>query len=263
MFRQSKLLKKIREGGVARVCSTGTNAVYYPALAAHFGYDAVWVDAEHRVWEPREVREMVLRHHLAGVDCIFRPSSTEGTALSRVLEDGVTALLIPMVNTAERARDLVAFTKFPPLGDRGLDGSGLDAGFSVGRLPDYTARANAETALIALIESPLGVENVEAIAAVEGVDLVFVGPGDLSLRLGCKNSLGEPKVRAAFEAVAAACKRQGKPWGGPAGTIEDAKLLIELGAQFVNFGSEFGGVMKHLEACSAQWNAQNLGQVRL
>ena len=255
MPRASRLLAKIREGKVARVFSTGSPLVYLPAMAAHHGYDAVWVDAEHRAWDPTLVREMLLRHHQSDIDCIFRPSSTERTALSRLLEDGATALMIPMVNTVEQARQLVQATKFPPLGDRGLDGSGLDAGFLVGRPADYPAWANRETALIVQIESPQGVENAAAIAAVDGVDLLFLGPGDLSLRLGCTPSLSEPKLRAAVEQVALGCHQAGKPWGYPVGTMEDARTVIGLGARLVSYGNEFTAVQQHLEACSAAWSA--------
>lgn len=254
MFRRSKLLSKIRAGKVARVCSTGSPLIYMPAMAAHYGYDAVWVDSEHRAWDPLQVREMLLRHHHADIDCVFRPYNIERASLSRYLEDGASALMIPMVNTPERARQLVEFTKFPPLGDRGLDGSGIDAGYWIGRGPDYTGEANRETALIVQIETPQAVDNVADIAAVEGVDIVFMGPGDLSLRLGCTPSLKEPKLRAALERMAEGCAKHKKPWGFPVGTIEDAKTVIDMGAQFVNFGSEFMGVMNQLESCAAQWN---------
>jgi 4-hydroxy-2-oxoheptanedioate aldolase len=253
MFSPSKLLAKIRAGKVARVCVTGSPLAYMPAMAAHYGYDGVWIDAEHRAWDPLQVREMILRTHHAGIDCVFRPSSTDSTALSRYLEDGVTALMIPMVNTPERARELVSATKFPPLGERGLDGSGLDAGFAVGRSPDYVQQANRETALIVMIESPEGVANVADIAAVEGVDLVFMGPGDLSLRLGCTPSLADPKLRTAIERMAENCRKHGKPWGYPVATIEDARTVVSMGAQFINFGGEFSAVMKELETCSANW----------
>jgi 4-hydroxy-2-oxoheptanedioate aldolase len=254
MFRSSKLLAKIRAGKVARSCVTGSPLAYFPAMASHHGYDAVWVDAEHRAWDAIQVREMILRAHHADIDCIFRPSNTDRTALSRYLEDGVTALLIPMVNTAARARELVSATKFPPLGERGLDGSGLDAGFHVGKPTDYVQRANQETALMVMIESPEGLMNVESIASVDGVDIVFIGPGDLSLRLGCTPSIADPKLRAAVEHVAKACGKHDKPWGYPVGTVEDARIAVEMGAQWINVGSEFSGVLKELESCAQQWD---------
>ena len=172
--------------------------------------------------------------------------------LSRLLEDGATALMIPQVNTPERAAELVAATKFPPLGDRGLDGSGLDSGFYVKRSRDYAAEANRETALILQIETPLAVGNAEAMAAIDGVDILFMGPGDLSLRLGCTASLREPKIRAALERMRAACQQHGKPWGYPAGTIEDARELVAMGAQFLVFGNEFLGLHQYLGNCAEQ-----------
>jgi 4-hydroxy-2-oxoheptanedioate aldolase len=253
MFRTSKLLAKIRAGQVARTCVTGSPLTYFPAIAAHYGYDAVWVDAEHRAWDPLQIREMILRCHQADVDCVFRPSNTDRTALSRHLEDGATALMIPMVNTAARACELASAMKFPPQGERGLDGTGLDAGFAVGRPANYVQQANRETALITMIESPEGLLNIESIASVDGVDFVFLGPGDLSLRLGCSPSLSDAKLRAAVEHVAKACAKHGKPWGYPVGSIEDARTVAAMGAQWINFGSEFSGVLKELETCAAIW----------
>ncbi|MEZ0389188.1 MAG: HpcH/HpaI aldolase/citrate lyase family protein [Verrucomicrobium sp.] len=252
MITTSKLLAKIRNGGVARVCSTGSPVIYFPALAARFGYDAVWMDAEHRAWEAGDIREMILRHHHAGIDCIFRPSLSGKAALSRYLEDGAAGLMIPHVNTPEQARELVMHTKFPPLGDRGLDGSGLDAGYWIHKPYDYPARANRETALIVQIETPIALANVDSIVAVPGVDLLFLGPGDLSLRLGCKASVQDPVLRDAVATLAEACRKHQKPWGMPVGSSEDARTIIEMGAQLVAMGSEFFGVYRELEACSAK-----------
>ena len=92
----------------------------------------------------------------------------------------------------------------------------------------------------------------ENIHVLLGGDLGLRGR-DLSLRLGCAASLQETKLRSAIESVAAACKRAKKPWGLPVGSIEDARTVIGLGAQFVNFGNEFMAVMKQLETCSSQW----------
>src|SRR5262249_14489290 len=153
-----------------------------------------------------------------------------------------TALLIPHVNTVERAQQLVQATKFPPIGDRGVAGDGMDAGFWVGISPDYTDCANRETFLAVQIETPLAIKNVEAIAAVEGIDLLFLGPGDLSLRLGCQPSLHDPKLRAAAQALVSACDRNGKAWGYPAVKVEEAERAKDLGCRFLVLGSAFWGV---------------------
>src|SRR5688572_11207937 len=112
-MRPSKVLQKLRSGKVARICSASNFIPYFPHLAAKFGYDGIWMDAEHRSWNPREIEGMMAQHHLANIDCIWRPPTLEKAGLSRLLEDGATGLLIPQVNTAERAQQLVAATKFP------------------------------------------------------------------------------------------------------------------------------------------------------
>ncbi len=251
-MRTSRVLNKLRAGKVARICATNHFIPYFPHMAAHFDYDGVWVDGEHTNWNPREIEAIITQHHLANIDCIWRAPTLEKAKLSRLLEDGATALMMPQVNTAEGARQLVSATKFPPLGDRGLDGAGMDAGFWVKKPADYPKFANQETFLIVQIETPLAVENAKSIAALEGVEVLFMGPGDLSLRLGCQPSLKDPKLRSALETMVAACNQHGKPWGYPAGTIEDAKLVREMGCRFLVFGYELWGIHNHLQSCRAQ-----------
>lgn len=252
MTRRSKILAKIRAGQVARVCSIGGFLRYFPRLAAEFRYDGIWVDAEHRVWEPAEIAAMLALHHLADIDCLWRPATIEKTGLYRLLEDGAAGLMIPHVSTPQRAQELVQAVKFPPLGDRGLDGAGLDADFLVGKPADYTDQVNRETFLTVQIETPLALENVEAIAAVPGVDVLFLGPGDLSLRLGCTPAVNDPVIMEAQQRLAAAARQHGKAWGRPVGSADDARTLIQLGAQLIAFGNDFWAIHQHLADCAAK-----------
>jgi 2-keto-3-deoxy-L-rhamnonate aldolase RhmA len=254
-MRTSKILAKIRAGKVARVCSTGSPIHMLPALAAHFHYDGIWVDAEHRAWDAREAQSMIACHHAADIDCLWRPPTKEKNALYRLLEEGASGLMIPQVGTPEEARTLVQAVKFPPMGDRGFCGGGRDAAFWVGAPKDYTAQANRETFLTVQIETPDALANVDAIAAVPGVDVLFLGPGDMSLRFGCSAGVNDPKMLEVQKQIAAACKKHGKAWGRPVGSAEDARVIIELGAQLVAYGSEFGGMYKHLSDCSDQFDA--------
>ena len=254
-MRKSKILAKLRAGKVARICSTGSPIAMFPALAAHFHYDGIWVDAEHRAWDPREVDAALARHHEADIDCVWRPPTKEKNALYRLLEDGATGLMIPHVSTPDQARALVQAMKFPPLGDRGFDGAGRDSGFWVGAPKDYTTQVNRETFLTVQIETQEALANVDAIAAVPGVDVLFLGPGDMSLRLGCTPAVNDPLMLEVQKKVAAAARQHGKAWGRPVGTADDARFIIELGAQFVAFGSEFGALHKHFSDCAVQFDA--------
>lgn len=255
MFRQSKILAKIRAGKVARVACFGSPIAMFPALAAHFHYDGIWLDAEHRIWEPREADAMIGRHHAADIDCLWRACTKEKNSLYRLLEDGASGLMIPHVGSADEARALVQAMKFPPLGDRGFCGGGRDADYWIGKSDDYTTQANEQTFLMVQIETPEALANVDEIAAVPGVDILFLGPGDMSLRFGCTAAVNDPKMLEVQKQVAAAAAKHGKAWGRPVGSIEDAKVIVDLGARLVAFGSEFGGLHKHLSECSAQLDA--------
>lgn len=251
-MRSSKILPQIRNGQVAWVCSLSFPMSNYPALAARANYHGVWVDAEHRAWDPREAEAMLLRHRLADIDCLWRPPTRERAALYRLLEDGATGLMIPHVSTADTARELVQAVKFPPVGDRGLDGTGLDADYLHAEPNSYTTHANRETFLAVQIETPTALENVDAIAAVPGVDVLFIGPGDLSLRLGCGAGVNDSRMSAAQQTVAAAARKHGKAWGRPVGTIEDARVILEQGAQLIALGSAHGAIVQRLAGWAAE-----------
>jgi 4-hydroxy-2-oxoheptanedioate aldolase len=254
-MRKSKILAKLRAGKVARVACASSPITMFPALAAHFHYDGVWVDAEHRTWDPREAQAMIANHHAADIDCLWRAVTKEKTALYRLLEEGASGLMIPHVSTPDQARALVQAMKFPPLGDRGFCGGGRDASFWVGAPKDYTTQANRETFLTVQIETQEALDNVGAIAAVPGVDVLFLGPGDISLRLGCTAAVADPMMLDVQKKVAAAARQHGKAWGRPVGTADDARVIIQLGARLVAFGGEFGALHQHLSDCSAQFDA--------
>lgn len=245
--RNSKTLAKLRSGQPVRMC--GLSGHFLPAYvrhAAHQGYDCIWLDLEHRAMDQRELQALLAFFHLADIDCMVRAPTLEKTKLYRLLEDGAAGIMIPHVSTAEKARMLVQALKFPPLGDRGYDGAGLDTDFILQGSGDYTDRANAETFLVVQIETIDAVRNVDEIAAVPGVDILFVGPADLNLRLKHQPDSGLTYDEC-LNRVAAAAKKHGKNWGLPVGSPEQVQQMREKGARFINFGGDFGAVLEMLE----------------
>ncbi len=252
-MRTSKTLAKLRAGETVRICGLGHFIPSFIRHAAHFGFDAIWLDLEHRVMSDREIQSLLALFHLADIDCMLRPPTLEKTRLYRYLEDGATGLMIPHVSTEQKARELVQAVKFPPLGDRGLDGAGLDSDFFLRGDADYPQQANRETFLVVQIETPAAVENVDAIAAVEGVDGLFVGPADLGLRLKHAPESGMT-LDQARQRVAAAAKKHGKAWGQPAGTLEHVQSLYDEGARLLAHGGDFMAIMQALEASAEHFN---------
>ena len=244
-MRKSKTLARIRNHQTVRMCCLGHYIPAFVKHAAHFGFDCIWLDLEHRNFSDRDVQALLAYSHLHDIDIMVRPATLEKTRLYRYLEDGAAGLMIPHVNTAEKARMLVDAVKFPPLGDRGLDGAGLDADFYIGDTDTFVKQANEETFLVVQIETLQAVQNVDEIAAVAGVDGLFIGPGDLGLRMKLDPTRGT--LESAYERVADSCKRHGKAWGTPTATAEILKQRVRQGGQLLNHGGEFGAIMNMLK----------------
>ncbi|MDR2673605.1 MAG: hypothetical protein LBC18_01735 [Opitutaceae bacterium] len=242
-MRTSRIRARLINNQVVRIACLYYPTMSMPAHAAHAHFDALWLDAEHNAWERREIQRMVALHHLANIDCMVRTGSRNPTDLYRLLEDGASALLIPFVNSRQEAEALVKATKFPPVGQRGVDGAGLDNSFALhGRDYGYFDIANRETLLIVQIETPEAIEVVDEIASVPGLDGIFIGPGDLALRLECPMDWAEPKMQKAQTRVAAAAAGHGIAWGRPARSAADIRSLAEAGARLIAHGSDFGAV---------------------
>lgn len=243
-MRKSKTLGKLRAGRSVRICGLGHFIPAFMRQAAHLGFDCVWLDLEHRAMEHREMQSLLMLSHLVDIDVVVRVPLVDGAQLYRVLEDGATGMMFPLVNTPERAQQIVEATKFPPIGSRGQDGAGLDADYFVPTEEDYADAANRETFVIVQIETPQALENADAIASVEGIDGLFIGPGDLALRLRHEDSKFD--LDAAHSVVAAACSRHGKAWGRP-GDMAVTNQIHKMGAQLLVQGSEFMGFINDLQ----------------
>ena len=243
-MRKSRTLNRIRNGEVIKTCVLGHYIPAYVCHAARAGYDCIWLDLEHRGMTLHQIQALLAFSHLYDIDMMVRPPTLEKTGLYRYLEDGATGIMVPHVSTAEKAQHLVDATKFPPIGDRGLDNAGLDADFHIHDPDDYVAWANRETFLTVQIETPQAVANVEEIVAIEGVDLVFVGPGDLGLRL---RQSGEMSLEEAWQIVATACQKHGKAFGGPTMSAEEVHAKRALGAQLLVNSGEFGDFSRGLQ----------------
>jgi len=260
--RKSKVLAKLRSGQFARMAATGHFLPFFVRYAARFGYDGIWLDLEHRTMNDREVQAMIQACYYNDIDCMVRPQTVGRSHLYHYLEDGAAGFMVPFVSTSAIARQVVEAIKFPPQGNRGVDGAGLDGDYGIDVWkPDttYFEDANRETFFVAQIETLEAVENLEEIAAVPGVDCIFIGPGDLGLRLRAGGSpLTLPDV---VERVAAAAKQNGISWGVTSGSVEDLARYRRLGAQIVPWGGDFA-LMNVLRQCSEQLDGVLAGEAQ-
>ena len=169
----SKVLLIICTGRGVRICGLGHYLPFFVRYAAHNSYDAIWLDLEHRAMDQREIQGLLAMCHAHDIDCMVRAPTLEGTRLYRYFEDGATGLMMPLVSDAGLAREIVEAVKYPPLGNRGLDGAGLDGDFGLDVWHEgstYIDDAIRETFIVLQIETPEALANVDEIAAVDGVD---------------------------------------------------------------------------------------------
>jgi 4-hydroxy-2-oxoheptanedioate aldolase len=213
----------------------GLADAYCAEICAGAGFDWLLIDGEHA---PNDVRSIL--HQLQAiapypVHPVVRASIGDPTIIKQLLDVGAQTLLVPMVDSAEQARRLVSGMRYPPAGTRGV-GSALARASRWNGVPDYLQRADAEVCLLVQIETKAGLENASAIAAVEGVDGVFVGPADLAGGLGHLGDPGHPEVQDAIDL----CMRRIHAAGKPSGTLTSdealAKRYLALGCTFVAVG---------------------------
>jgi 2-keto-3-deoxy-L-rhamnonate aldolase RhmA len=243
-MRKSKTLARVRRNQIVRMATLGHYIPAYVFHAAKNGFDCIWLDLEHREMSTKETQALLAYGHLFDIDIMVRPPSKEKTPIGRYLEDGAAGVMIPQVASAQQAQELVMATKFPPLGNRGIDNAGLDSDFNTHDPDEYVTWANQETFLVVQIETSEAVHNAESIAAVEGVDAIFIGPGDLGLRL--RQTL-EMSLDEATEIVATACAKYNKPWGCPTCESNLYQQRAAQGAQLLTVASEFSGWLTNLQ----------------
>jgi 2-keto-3-deoxy-L-rhamnonate aldolase RhmA len=252
-MRKSKILAKIRSGQAAKISSLGHYLPFFVRYAAHYGYDGIWLDLEHRAMDDREVQSLLAFCHLFDIDCMLRPPSIERSRLYRYLEDGATGFMIPFLSDQETAQKVVEAAKFPPLGNRGADGAGLDGDYGLQAWDEnnhYTRDANQETFIVGQIETPEAVTKADEVAAVPGIDALFVGTGDLGLRLAETPHPDVKNLDSALEQVSGAARRHGKAWGAATSSLDNLRRYRRMGAQVLTWGNDFG-LRQVLANCSA------------
>lgn len=208
---------------------------YTAELCATAGFDWLLIDGEHA---PNDVRSTLAQLQAVapyGSQPVVRAVRGETSLIKQLLDIGVQTLLVPMVDTAEQARALVAATRYPPEGIRGV-GSAVARVSRWGARTGYLDEANDEVCLLVQAETATALRNLDAICAVDGVDGVFIGPADLAASMGHRGRPGHPEVQAAIEDAIRRIVASGKAAGTLVSDESLARRYLELGATFVAVG---------------------------
>jgi 4-hydroxy-2-oxoheptanedioate aldolase len=210
---------------------------------------------EHRDFPYSTIAPLSLACRLTGMDLMVRILKTGYSSPMRALEHGANGIMVPHCLSAAEAQQWVDWVRFPPQGKRGFDGAGADSDWSLADARDHLRHANQQTFLALQIEDREAVDAVDEIAAVPGFDLLFVGPGDLSISYGVPFEMTHPLMEKAYDKVAAACAKHGKHWGSTSGNPAQAQRLVDRGGRFFSAGGDHGALVNGLKAAFADYQS--------
>jgi 4-hydroxy-2-oxoheptanedioate aldolase len=247
--------QRLSRGEILMVAATGriVHHNYLQMIGMHGGFQAVWFDLEHMDYSTEKLEIGTLACRSQGMDSFVRLAATDYAAVTRVLEAGSGGVMAAQVRSADEAENVVKWAKFYPRGCRGLNTAGFDARFATMPAAEFTAKANRETFVAIQIETVEALEQCEAIAGIEGVDMLFLGPADMSQNLGVTGDFMNPKCIAAMDKISAACRKHNKPWGVVPVNPDYAAMCVEKGCKMLSVGADVRIINAGIQAVKSMY----------
>lgn len=237
--------QRLRDGEVALGFGVSLlRTVAAPLLAKAAGYHWLFIDMEHGAISLHDATQLCIASQAAGITPIVRIAGGAFSEGVRVLDNGAQGIIVPHVDTADAAREIVDAFRYPPVGRRSWGANVLPFSYAAPPLAQAREQVNAQLLVIAMLESDQGIANSDAIAAVQGIDVLLIGAADLTAELGIPGQWGHERVQAAYATAAAACRRHGKTLG--TGGIYDnvwSRRYADMGARFVAGGNDQGFIL--------------------
>ena len=248
-----KIKQLLAEGQLVRLFGVGQ--LFHPKIieiiGEHQAFDGLWLDAEHGGLGMKEIELATMAARYYGLDHFVRQPATDYASIMRSLEAGAGGVMISMVRSPEEAEQAVRWSKFHPRGERGLNGGNRDGRFGLLPYPEYVVKANAETFVGIQIETASAIDSVAEIARIPDVDLLFVGPADISQVLGIPGDFENPRCLCVIESIAQACAEAGKPWGIVPRGPEYAERMRAWGCQMFVLGFDM-----HMIHAGVRWTKE-------
>lgn len=246
------VFKRALKGGQAQIgLWSSLSSSYSVEVIAGAGFDWLLLDMEH---SPNDLESLLGQLQAAAAypaHPVVRVPWNDMVAMKRVLDVGAQSLLVPYVSTPEEARSAVSFTRYPPAGARGVAGTTRATRF--GRVRDYARRAHEELCVLVQVETQAGLDNLDAICAVEGVDGVFIGPADLHASLGHPGEIAHPHVKPLIDEAIRRIRHCGKAPGILTPNEPDARHWLACGALFVAVGADVGLLARGADALASRF----------
>ena len=258
-MRESRVLKKLRAGEVVSCLKVNLGDAQVSELAALSGFDCVWVDREHiaQDWSVMAAHTWATKAH--DVDLMVRVARGSYSDYIKPLELDATGILVPHIMGLEDAKQVIEMTRFHPIGRRPIDGGNADGAYTNLDFGEYLQQANAQRFVVLQIEDPEPLKDLEAIAALEGYDMLFFGPGDFSQGIGAPGEWNHPQLIEARKLVAEAANKYGK-FAATTGSIDKLDELIQMGYKFVSVGADIVGLSNYFHNLVGKFNKAGAGR---
>ena len=250
-MRPSRLLKIFRAGKVAACMKLNFADARVAEMAAGYDFDCLWLCMEHvaNTWE--QIENQVRAAKIYDVDCLVRVARGNYSNMIRPLEMDAAGIIVPHVKSAEEAAEIAELTRFHPMGRRPLDGGNADACYCNLSMDDYLRQANEQRIVCVQIEDPEALDDIERIAAVEGITMFYFGPADFSHAIGVPGQKTHPDVQDARRRVASVAKKHGK-FAGTSRAGLPLDELAEMGYQLITPGSDVIGLLNYWKGLVAE-----------
>jgi len=254
------LRTKLEAGDFVKVVGIGRVAdPWLTEVVGRVGFDVVWFDMEHRAYSHEVIDRISLACRATGIDLMVRVRKNGYASSVRPLEFGANGIMVPHCCSPDEAREWAKWTRFPPQGKRGFDNAGADADHGLSDPIEYVSRRNKEVFLVVQIEDREAIDCVDQIASVEGVDLLFVGPADLTMSYGVPFQRQHPLIQGALDKVANATAKAGKWWGTVTPTPESAQEELDRGAQMITCANDHFLLVHGLQDAYLQFQRVRIG----
>lgn len=256
-MRPSKVLAKLRNGETVSCFKTNLYDSRSVEIAAMSGFDCLWTDMEHVPNDFSIIEKQILAGKAHDTDIMVRVARGGYSDYIRPLEMDASGIMVPHIMSLEDAKRVVKMTRFHPVGLRPVDGGNADGAYCEVDFFEYLMQANKERFLVVQIEDPEPLDDLDAIASLEGIDMLFFGPADFSQGIGAPGQWSHPLIAETQRRVAEVALKHGK-FAGTVGGIGNLEELVGLGYRFISIGADVIGLSVYCKNIISEFKKKNV-----
>ncbi|MBI4232242.1 aldolase [Candidatus Peregrinibacteria bacterium] len=251
-MRASHVLQKLHSGDVICCFKLNLSCARVIEIPAMFGFDCIWLDMEHTANDWSVIEKQINTAKAYSIDTMVRVARGGYSDYIRPLELDASGIMVPHIMSLKDAKDVVRMTRFHPIGRRPVDGGNADGAYANIEFKEYIRQANERRFIVVQIEDPEPLNELDAIASLEGIDIIFFGPSDFSQGIGAPGEWEHSKIKETRKRVADVCLSHGK-FAGTGGTLTNLEEIVKMGYRFINFGADVIGVSHYCKDLMAEF----------